>query len=112
MPPENDDQGGSLPFDDLLWIDQVGTRFEEAWKAAPPSPQPEAFLGDAQGPKRDALLRELLALDLEFRQQVESPGARAQGRPQSGDTPGSGAVESTAGTTPRTGWPEPEVHIL
>jgi formylglycine-generating enzyme required for sulfatase activity len=47
-------------------VDQVCNRFEAAWKAGTP-PRLEDFLGDAPGPERAALLRELVPLDVYYR---------------------------------------------
>jgi serine/threonine-protein kinase len=57
---------GSLPLEVEQRIDAVCVRFEAAWQEACP-PRPEDFLGDATGPEREALLRELLQLDLDYR---------------------------------------------
>lgn len=59
-------------------IEEVCTHFEDAWKAAGPEdlpPRLEEYLGDATGPERRALLRELLLLDLDYRRaRGEVPG--------------------------------------
>jgi hypothetical protein len=47
-------------------VDQVCNRFEAAWKAGG-QPRLEDFLGDAPGPERPALLRELVLLDAYYR---------------------------------------------
>jgi eukaryotic-like serine/threonine-protein kinase len=47
-------------------VDQVCNRFEAAWKAGTP-PRLEDFLGDAPGPERAALLRELVPLEAYYR---------------------------------------------
>jgi hypothetical protein len=47
-------------------VDRVCNRFEDAWKAGTP-PRLEDFLGDAPGPERAALLRELVPLDVYYR---------------------------------------------
>ena len=68
MQPENPEPSVSLPLS-LRWqIDAVCTRFEVAWRGQPP-PRIEDFLGDADGPERQALLRELLGVDLDCRRQ-------------------------------------------
>ncbi len=60
----SDDEGLSL----LAWkeIDAVCTRYEAACRAGQRC-DPTDFLGDLDGPARDRLLRELLAIDLEAR---------------------------------------------
>jgi serine/threonine-protein kinase len=47
-------------------VDQVCNRFEAACKDGG-RPRVEDFLGDAEGPERDALLRELVALEVYYR---------------------------------------------
>ena len=62
----------SLPVYVLLRVDEVCRPFEDAWKAQAcggTQPAIEAYLGDAPGPERAALLRELLKLDLHYRKQ-------------------------------------------
>jgi hypothetical protein len=58
----------------LEWqVDAVCLRFEAAWQAGQ-RPGIEDYLADAQEPLRSALLRELLKLDIEYRQKAgESP---------------------------------------
>jgi serine/threonine-protein kinase len=58
----------------LEWqVDAVCLRFEAAWQAGQ-RPDLEAYLADAQEPLRSALLRELIALDIEYRRRAgESP---------------------------------------
>jgi serine/threonine protein kinase len=61
----------ALPSSAESAIDAACERFEAAWKAAGadgPSPQIEEYLGDRPEPERAALLRELLLLDLFYRQ--------------------------------------------
>ena len=59
--------GDSLPSPSLEGlIDRACDRFEAAWKAGR-RPSIEEFLGEVAGPERQALLRELLALDLAYR---------------------------------------------
>jgi WD40 repeat protein len=50
----------------LEWVDEVADRFEAAWKQGPP-PRIAAFLGDAIGARRAALLQELVKIDLAYR---------------------------------------------
>jgi WD40 repeat protein len=47
-------------------IDEVCERFEAAWQAGQ-SPRIEDFLGDVEAAERDALLRELLRVELDYR---------------------------------------------
>jgi WD40 repeat protein/serine/threonine protein kinase len=56
----------SLSFEAERRIDAVCQRFEDAWKAINP-PRLEDFLGEAAGPERSVLLRELLRLELDYR---------------------------------------------
>jgi WD40 repeat protein/tRNA A-37 threonylcarbamoyl transferase component Bud32 len=55
-----------LSLDEELHIDEVCLAFEAAWKVDA-QPHVEQYLGDASGPERSALLRELLLLDLDYR---------------------------------------------
>ena len=68
----------SLAPQPVLKIDQACDRFEDAWQAtaAEPPPRIEDFLDAPDGPERCILLRELLALELEYRRdRGESPTA-------------------------------------
>src|SRR5262249_47928658 len=62
----------------LEGVDQVCDSFESAWKTAGcngPRPRIEDYLGDTPEPRRSALLRELIALDIDYRRQAgERPG--------------------------------------
>ena len=58
---------GPVPMQQALRVDEVCDRFEDALRAAQ-KPRIEDFLGPASGPERSDLLRELLALDLHWRQ--------------------------------------------
>jgi hypothetical protein len=72
--PTTDD--GSLPLSGLLRVDQACLRFEAAWKAGRQPPLDD-FLGEATGPERAALLKELILLDVSFRRlRGEGPGRR------------------------------------
>ncbi len=72
---ETDD--GSLPLADWKRIDALCDRFETALQAGE-TPDLAEFLDDLQGPSRDRLFRELLALDLEAcLGRGELPDARA-----------------------------------
>jgi hypothetical protein len=62
MGPENPEPSASLPLTLKKWIDDGCTRFEVAWREGPP-PRIEDFLGNANGPEREALLRELLCVE-------------------------------------------------
>ncbi len=59
------------------WLDQIADRFEAAWRivrqgATPP--QLEDYLAESSGPRRDALLHELIGLDIDYRRLLgESP---------------------------------------
>src|SRR6516225_6432929 len=68
MGPENPEPSDSLSLTLKRRIDAVCTRFEVAWRGEPP-PRIEDFLGDADGPEREALLRELLRVELDCRRQ-------------------------------------------
>jgi serine/threonine-protein kinase len=60
----------------LAWrINDVCNRFELAWQAGT-RPRLEDFLGDTSEPERSALLRELIALDIDYRRRTgEDPTA-------------------------------------
>src|SRR5262245_51593041 len=66
MQPENFEPSDSLSLTLRRWIDAVCTRFEVAWREGPP-PRIEDFLDDADGPEREALLRELLCVEFDCR---------------------------------------------
>src|SRR4051812_17931123 len=59
----------SLPLSLEERVDAVCLRYEQAWKAGG-RPRPEDFLGGAAGPERPALLRELIALEVEYRRRL------------------------------------------
>src|SRR6516165_1620771 len=67
MNSPNDSDNESLSLEAEGRIDALCKRFEDAWKAIHP-PRLEDFLGEAAGPERSALLRELLRLELDYRQ--------------------------------------------
>jgi tRNA A-37 threonylcarbamoyl transferase component Bud32 len=72
LPPT---RNSTLPPDVALRLDQVCDRFKAAWDAGTP-PRLEDYLGDVAEPDRPALLRELIPLDVHFRQQQgEKPTA-------------------------------------
>ena len=56
----------SLPLAILERIDQVCLQFEAAWKRGEPI-RIEQYLGENRGTERSRLLRELLALELDYR---------------------------------------------
>jgi hypothetical protein len=59
-----------LPLSMVVRIDQICDRFEAAWNTvAPggPGPQIDDYLGDIPEPERGAVLRHLVALDLDYR---------------------------------------------
>ncbi len=124
MRPENDDQGDSLPLTVAMRIDQVCMEFEAAWQSGP-APRLEDFLGTAEGPELEELLRQLLRLDLELHghrgsvpaieeylaripgheslireevEEVESLAAPDENQPQPEDTLRMGGVEAAANT--------------
>ncbi len=51
------------------WVDAVADRFESAWRSLAP-PRLADFLADATGPRRTALLGELVKLDLAYRRRL------------------------------------------
>ena len=53
-------------------IDALCDRFEDAWRAGPPPPL-EGFLNTYQGPARAELFRELLRIEIVYRQQAGEP---------------------------------------
>jgi serine/threonine protein kinase len=60
------EQSAALPPSLALRIENACTRFEAAWKGGQ-QPRIEDYLADAPEPDRSRLLRELLALELEYR---------------------------------------------
>jgi tetratricopeptide (TPR) repeat protein len=68
-----------LEPDALLQVDSACDSFEASWKSAQTSgerPLIENFLGETPQPERSVLLRELIALDIHYRQRVgEAPQA-------------------------------------
>src|SRR5262249_30299810 len=66
MRPERSDRGDSLPLSADMRIDEVCARFEAAWLTGQ-APRIEDFLGDVEAAERDALLRELLRVELDWR---------------------------------------------
>jgi tetratricopeptide (TPR) repeat protein len=63
----------SLPPTLARAIDEACTRFERAWKAGQ-RPRIEDVLGDRPEPERSSLLRELMALEIDYRRQAgETP---------------------------------------
>jgi serine/threonine protein kinase len=70
MPPRE-----TLPPEVFREVDSACERFEAEWKAGT-KPQIAGYLTDTQEPVRSALLRELLLLDIEYRQKAgEEPRA-------------------------------------
>jgi probable HAF family extracellular repeat protein len=59
----------SRSFSLKLRIDQVCDRFELAWQAGP-RPRIDDYLSDTPEPERSLLLRELIALDIDYRRQA------------------------------------------
>jgi serine/threonine protein kinase len=127
MKPESLNGNNSLSLSAAERIDAVCARFEAAWKAGQ-APRIEDFLGGAEGAQREALLREMLRVELDWRLLQEDvpavedylgrfPGhealirtevegrAAAVRRPPAGDT----ALDDAAGRTgPYVRGPEPE----
>jgi serine/threonine-protein kinase len=60
---------GSLPLPQAQRINAICDRFERAWQAGP-RPRLEDYLDEVPEPERSALLRELIALDMAYRQQA------------------------------------------
>ena len=52
----------------FFWLDTICNRFEAAWKAGQ-RPRIEDYLGEAEGDRRPELFRELLLLDVHYRNQ-------------------------------------------
>jgi tetratricopeptide (TPR) repeat protein/predicted Ser/Thr protein kinase len=84
----------SLPLGDRIAIDAACDAFERAWRGGG-RPDPSAYLAGVPdgGPARAALLRELLALDLEFRR---AAGEAADVREYRARFPGHAEVVSAA----------------
>lgn len=61
-------ESDALPPPTARRVDQICNQFEHGWRNNPP-PRIEAFLDDACGPERTALLRELVPLDVDYRRQ-------------------------------------------
>ena len=64
VPPPED----SLPADVQRQINAICLQFEQACQAGPPWPHLEGYLAGTEEPLRSALLSELLALELYYRQ--------------------------------------------
>jgi Tfp pilus assembly protein PilF len=67
MRPEHPDPNDSLSLATVKRIDEVCERFEAVWHTGP-APRLEDFLGAAQAWEREALLRELLRVEVDCRQ--------------------------------------------
>jgi WD40 repeat protein len=63
----------SLPLAVVQEVDAVCRRFERAWGSAPPLPRIEDFLPSGDDTFRTALLRELLAVEIELRSRSGEP---------------------------------------
>jgi hypothetical protein len=72
----------------LRRVNDLCVRFEHAWREGQ-RPSLEAFLAGAQGPERAELLRELLRLDVRYRQ---GRGERPAADDYEGRFPGDGAL--------------------
>jgi WD40 repeat protein len=64
-----DDGERTLRLSQALRINEVCNRFELAWRAGQ-RPRIEDYLGDAAEPERSDLLRELVALEIDYRRQA------------------------------------------
>jgi serine/threonine protein kinase/WD40 repeat protein len=74
MTPKTQAGQSALPFVALQRIDDLCSRFEDAWKAGQ-RPVVEEYLAEATGKERPELLLELLLLECEYRRrQGEQPG--------------------------------------
>jgi serine/threonine protein kinase len=62
-------QRGSLPLSARVRLDEACDRFDDAWKTGA-RPRLEDFLGGADGAERQALLKELLRVELELRHEA------------------------------------------
>src|SRR5258708_6408630 len=69
MDAENPDADDAQSPTQLVEINRVCDRFEAAWRAGR-RPSAEDHLGDADEPGRTALLREVLAIEIESRKSV------------------------------------------
>ena len=73
MEPQPRDESAFPPLSQLRRFDHICDRFEAAWKEGP-RPRIDEFLSDVALDERPTLLRDLLALDLDFhRRQGETP---------------------------------------
>ena len=93
---------GSLPPTVVDRIDRVCDRFEAAWRAGR-RPRIEDYLGEAAGPERSALLRELLLAELECRRRRRRAAGSAgvPGPVPGGRRPGRRGVRRHGGHGPR-----------
>jgi serine/threonine protein kinase len=67
--------GEPLPPSVLRRLDALCERFEDAWQVGQ-RPRIDDYLSEAEEPERDRLLRELIALDIDYRRQLgEKPEA-------------------------------------
>jgi WD40 repeat protein len=69
MTKATDAPEGTLPLTTARRINEVCNRFELAWQAGQ-RPRIEDYLGDTPEPERSALLRELVALEIDYRRQA------------------------------------------
>jgi WD40 repeat protein len=100
----------SLPLSGQLRLEEVCARFEADWRAAGTDqspPRPEDYLGQVEGREHQALLRELLLLDLYYRRQRGEPAAPADYivrfpalDPECLENGRGASVEATTSTTP------------
>src|SRR5262245_6403336 len=131
MSPDTPERGDSLPLSVAERIDEVCLRFEAAGQAGQ-GPRIEDCLGGVDGAEREALLRQLLRIELEYRcqggsvpaveeylgrfpgyealirEEIERRAARAAGVPRPPPEADTG-VEGAAGKTgPYAGGPDSE----
>src|SRR5262249_14880611 len=131
MRPETPDREDSLALSVDERIDEVCTRFEAAWQAGQ-GPRIEAFLGGVDGAECEALLRQLLRIELEYRcqggsvpaveeylgrfpgyealirEEIERRAAQAVGVPRPPPEVGTGVEGSAGRTGPYAGGPDSE----
>jgi serine/threonine protein kinase len=79
MTDENDHGQAGLSVPALEHIDRVCLKFEAAWKEGH-KPRIEDYLGAVRGPERNGLLRELLLLDIDYRNGVDESATEAEYR--------------------------------
>jgi serine/threonine protein kinase len=115
MSPDQPTEYELLSPEDAAQIDAVCDRFERAWKEAKaggPAPSPASFVDQSHGAAREALIRELIALEQSCRERYGvtvqregsnelGAGAEAQGFPSTRLVRGGTEVPAAR----PTGWP-------